>query len=122
VALRQAGAEIGCIVARAPFTQRRPATPAGASPAATVVVTRSFTKPVDLEAIQAIEDAGRHCLDTHRVTFLRTFFSNHRLRMVCLYRAPDAESVRLAQHQAGMPVERVWTCQPLVWQTQNAEN
>jgi len=28
--------------------------------------------------------------------------------MICLYHAPDAESVRLAQRQAGMPLERVW--------------
>jgi hypothetical protein len=27
--------------------------------------------------------------------------------MMCLYRAPDAESVRIAQREAGMPVERV---------------
>jgi hypothetical protein len=30
--------------------------------------------------------------------------------MLCLYQAPDAESVRLAQHQANMPVDRVWAC------------
>ena len=28
---------------------------------------------------------------------------------MCLYRAPDAESVRIAQREAGMPVERVWS-------------
>ena len=75
---------------------------------ANVVVERSWEEPVALEDIQAIEDAGIHCLENHRVTFVRTFFSTDRKRMMCLYQAPDAESVRVAQHQAGMPLERVW--------------
>jgi hypothetical protein len=29
--------------------------------------------------------------------------------MICLYHAPDAESVRIAQRAANMPVERIWT-------------
>ena len=61
-------------------------------------------------AAQAIEDAGAWCLETHRVKFARTFFSLDRTRMICLYQAPDAEAVRMAQRQAGMPMERVWAC------------
>ena len=78
---------------------------------ANVVVERRFDEPTAVEALQAIEDAGAWCLDLHKVTFLRTFCSGDSKRMICLYRAPDAESVRLAQTQAGMPVERVWACQ-----------
>ncbi len=78
---------------------------------ASVVVTRSFPEAVTLESVQAIEDAGAWCLEAHRVTFLRTYFSSDRKRMACLYQAPDAESVRLAQQQAGMPVDRIWACQ-----------
>jgi hypothetical protein len=76
--------------------------------AANVVVTRAFDQPMALEAIQSIEDAGAWCLETRNVKFVRTFFSADRMRMVCTYRAPDAESVRLAQRQAGMPFDRVW--------------
>ena len=76
---------------------------------ANVIVTRGFPEPVTLEDIQAIEDAGIGCLQTHRVRFERTFFSADRKRMVCLYSAPDAESVRMAQREAGMPLESVWT-------------
>ena len=76
-----------------------------------VVVTRSFDEAVTLDEIQAIEDAGAWCLELHNVTFLRTYFSLDRKRMICLYVAPDAESVRLAQRQAQMPVESVWSCQ-----------
>jgi hypothetical protein len=75
---------------------------------ANVVVERSFDEPVTVEEIQAIEDAGAWCLETHRVKFARTFFSSDRKRMICLYGAADAESVRLAQRQAKMPLDRVW--------------
>ena len=80
---------------------------------ANVLVTRRWEAPVTLEAIQAIEDAGAHCLETHRVRFARTFFAADHTRMLCLYQAPDAESVRLAQRQAGMPVEAVWGFRPV---------
>ena len=77
---------------------------------ANVVVARRFDAPVTVEELQAREDASAWCLEQHQVTFLRTFFSADRKRMICLYQAPDAESVRLAQRQAGMPVETVWPC------------
>lgn len=73
-----------------------------------VVVERSFPTAVEFESIQAIEERGAWCLDAHRVRFLRTYFGTDRRRMICLYAAPDAESVRMAQTQAGMPLDRVW--------------
>lgn len=75
---------------------------------ANVLVERRFDAPVTLEEIQAREDKNQWCLDTHNVKFVRTFFANDRKRMICLYTGPDAEAVRSAQHQAGMPVDRVW--------------
>ena len=80
---------------------------------ANVLVERSFRLPVTVEQIQALEDAGAGCLQNHRVVFVRTFFSLDCRRMLCLYRAPDAESVRLAQRQADMPVDRVWSFQSI---------
>jgi Nickel responsive protein SCO4226-like len=47
------------------------------------------------------------------VRFLRTYFSADRRRMLCVYDAPDAESVRAAQQTIAMPVERVWPAQVL---------
>jgi hypothetical protein len=78
---------------------------------ANVLVERCFGEPVTLESVQAIEDAADWCLQQHKVTFLRTYFSTDQKRMICLYRAPDAEAVRQAQRQANMPVERIWACQ-----------
>jgi hypothetical protein len=33
------------------------------------------------------------------------------MRMLCLYEAPDAESVRLANREASLPFDRVWASQ-----------
>ncbi|TFH87301.1 DUF4242 domain-containing protein [Billgrantia azerbaijanica] len=81
---------------------------------ANVLVERAFDAPVSLAAIQALEDAGAACLSNHRVRFVRTLFARNARRMICLYHAPDAESVRLAQRQAGMPVARVWAFHAVV--------
>ena len=76
---------------------------------ANVVVERSWEAPVTLDEIQALEDTGAWCLEAHNVEFVRTFFSRDHKRMICLYRAPDAEAVRLAQRQANMQVDAVWS-------------
>ncbi len=111
IALRQAGADVRVLwegtVHEAPTRQ------AGAPDGANVLVERSFAAPVTVAQIQALEDAGAGCLRSHRVRFVRTYFSRDGRRMLCLYHAPDTESVRLAQRQAGMPLERVWRFRPV---------
>src|SRR5262245_36309890 len=74
---------------------------------ANVAVERSFTEPGVVADLQAQEDAHASCLGAHQVRFVRTFAARDRKRMICLYAAPDAESVRLAQRTAGMPVTTV---------------
>jgi Nickel responsive protein SCO4226-like len=106
LALRQAGEHTA--IPWSGTVHDSPATDAPPAHAANVVVERSFETPVTLEAIQAIEDAGAACLSARDVTFVRTLFSRDRKRMVCLYCAPDAESVREAQRLAGLPLDAVW--------------
>lgn len=79
-----------------------------------VLVARRFAEPVAFEDLQAQESSHQGCLDTYRVRFVASFFSRDHKRMICLYRAPDAESVRRAQYEAGMPVERVWSCRHIL--------
>ena len=74
-----------------------------------VIVERSFETPADIDALQAREDAGRWCLDLHRVRFRHSYLALDRKRMLCLYHAPDAESVRIAQRQIDMPVDDIWS-------------
>ena len=106
IALRQAGSPAGRVWAAS--IHDAPGATAADLGRANVLVTRRFAEPVEFAAIQALEEAGAGCLETHRVRFVRTYFSTDRKRMVCVYHAPDAESVRLAQREARMPVERVW--------------
>jgi hypothetical protein len=71
-----------------------------------VLVERSFPEPV---AVEDIRGRGASCLEVHRVRFLSSYFSRDRRRMMCLFEAPDADSVRLAQEKAGVPFEAAWT-------------
>jgi len=100
-ALRRSGADLRQFWVGTVHEAREPAIP-------NVLVERSFDQPVLLEQIESIEDAGAWCLQAHHVKSARTFFSADRKRMLCLYEAPDAESVRHAQREAAMPVEAVW--------------
>lgn len=96
-------------------TFQRPSDPAAPDPGdaamTDVIVERSFETSADMDALQAKEDAGLWCLDLHRVRFLHTYVSLDRKRMLCIYRAPDAESVRISQRQIDMPLDRVWSAQ-----------
>jgi hypothetical protein len=106
IALRTIGADVGCLW---PGTLHdRPGLTEAERASANVLVRRRFEAPVALEEIQAREDAGAWCLEARHVKFVRTFFANDGRRMICLYRAPDVESMRQAQRQANMPVEDVW--------------
>jgi len=75
---------------------------------ALTVVERRFVQPLAFDDIQAQEDRAAACLALHRVKFLRSYFSVDRTNMVCLYAAPDAEAVRSANRQTGLPFESVW--------------
>lgn len=77
---------------------------------ASVIVERNFDEPASMDELQAREEAGANCLEIRRVSFIRSLFSADMKKMICLYRAPDAESVRASQEQVGMPFDRVWAC------------
>jgi len=81
---------------------------------ANVLVERSFAQPVPFESIAALAKANASCLELHGAEFMRSYFARDGKRMLCLYRAPDAESVRSAQRAAQMPFDRVWAFDP-VW-------
>ena len=105
-ALRDPDVDLSRLWSGTVYEGPKPATP-------NVVVERSFATPVRFEDIAAIAGAKAWCLETHKVTHVRTFFSLDRQRMLCFYQAPDAEAVRLAQREAAMPVDAVWACSPI---------
>ena len=106
IALNQAGSPRGKVWAGT--VHDRPSITDDQLARANVLVSRRFEKAVAFEEVQAAEQAGASCLVTHRVQRVRTYLSADRRRMISLYQAPDAESVRLALQAASIPVERVW--------------
>jgi len=107
IALRQLGADTSLLWRAS--VHDAPGSGAADLASASVIVERYFAEAVELQAIQDIEDAGSWCLETRNVRFARTYFSADRRRMLCLYAAPDAESVRQAQREAGVPFAEAWT-------------
>jgi hypothetical protein len=77
-----------------------------------VLVERTFQQPIDLKQLGEAAERGRWCMDLHGVRPLHSYVSADRLRMICVFEAPDAESVRKASTTAGLPFDRVWTAQP----------
>ncbi|HVJ92435.1 MAG TPA: nickel-binding protein [Labilithrix sp.] len=75
----------------------------------TVLVERAFAEPVPPAMFEALLASGEGCLRTNQVNFLFTNLSFDRMRMICVYQAPDAEAVRRANRQLGVPVSSVWT-------------
>ncbi len=77
--------------------------------ASLVLVERTFGEPVHFADVQSQEERGAWCLDLHGVRFVHTLFSSDRQRMICIYEAPDAEAVRLANQKTRVPFDTVWT-------------
>lgn len=76
---------------------------------ALVIVERSFSEPVSFEFVEQMEQRAGWCLEMHGVVPLHSYLSADGCRMICMYEAPDAESVRLSQEKAKLPFDRVWT-------------
>lgn len=83
---------------------------------ARVMVERRFDEGVSFDELQAQEDAFAWCAEQHEVTFIRTYFSKDKKRMICEYDAPDAEAVRRLQRTASMPFDRIWTAVVFDWE------
>jgi hypothetical protein len=75
-----------------------------------VVAELSLDTAATLADLAAIEHSCVWCFKAHRVQLVRLFLALNRKRAILVFRAPDAESVRLACHHARMPIERVWPC------------
>ncbi|MBP2314558.1 nickel-binding protein [Azospirillum soli] len=74
-----------------------------------VLVERSFQEPVRLDDVQSVEDRGAWCLSLNRVEFLVSWLALDRRRMICLYEAPDAESVSRTNTRLNLPFDRIWS-------------
>ena len=74
-----------------------------------VVVDRTFPAELSGDAIEEMAKAPS-CLDLYRVEVIRSYLSPDKRRMICICRAPDAESVRIALRNDGSPPVTAWSC------------
>ena len=76
---------------------------------ARVMVEQVFTEPFTDERYAAFAKELDPCMDVRGGMWRRSSLSKDKMRMVCEFEAPDAESVREAFRASGVPFERVWT-------------
>jgi Protein of unknown function (DUF4242) len=74
-----------------------------------VVVERVLAQPVTSEFVSSALSISRGCMELHRARHLESFLERGGLKMVCVFRAPDAEAVRTANTQLGAPDGDTWT-------------
>jgi len=75
---------------------------------ARVMVEQVFTEPFTDERYAKFAKKVDPCLELRNGTWRRSSLSKDKLRLVCEFEAPDAESVREAFRNAGVAFERVW--------------
>ena len=73
-----------------------------------VVIERALPQPVDEAAIRDAAARGAWCFEQHACRLVWSYLSSDGRRCLCVFAAPDAESVRHTQKQMGMPFETAW--------------
>ena len=80
-----------------------------AEPASEVVAELDLRSPRTPDASAAMRTA-LGCMRLHRVDVERVLIARDGRRAIVIFRAPDAEAVRLACRNARIAVARIWTC------------
>ena len=78
-----------------------------------VFYLRPISPPATGEQVLAMAASAGGCFELHRVDWLHSFLARPGDRMLCWYRAPDAESARLALRDLGSDMSAVWSGQAL---------
>ena len=73
-----------------------------------VFYLRPIAPPIMPAKVREMAQHTGGCFNIHRVDWVRSFLSSDGGRMLCWYRAPDAESVRMAMRQLGADLSNVW--------------
>ncbi len=77
---------------------------------AIVIIERVFQEPVTGAQLLDVDQRNRWCLQTHRVGPKGHVLSRDGRRVVCVFEAPDAESLRIVSRKIGVPPpDRIWS-------------
>lgn len=100
IAMRQSGAPPGIAWACEVQGDGDPST-------VTALVVHTFAEPATFGARELRQALDAGALSAHGVRLLRSYLPGDGHRLIALYEAPDAEAIRAAQREAGLPPERV---------------
>jgi hypothetical protein len=87
--------------------------PASTDGYTTVIVERQIPHDISEADWQRRAESGAWCMAIYRVALLESVVAPSHGRAVCVFIAPDAEAVRVANSQGGLQVSRAWPCD--VW-------
>jgi hypothetical protein len=73
-----------------------------------VFYLRPMVPPIGPDDVGEMARAAGGCFNLHRVDWVQSNLAADGGRMLCWYRAPDAESVRIALRQLGSDMSAVW--------------
>jgi hypothetical protein len=76
-----------------------------------IIVERSFERPPSDADMAEVAKREQQCKEIRSIAWKRSVLSKDRRRMICEYEAPDAETVRRVQLEAGAPFDRVWSAE-----------
>ena len=76
-----------------------------------IVLEQTFAEPVTADDLNDAAKRIDSCLQAHGASWVRSYLSRDRLRMICEFEADDAEKVRMSYRSAGVEFERVWTAE-----------
>ena len=74
-----------------------------------LIVESDYDPPITDEELIALYERMTPCLDVRGIHKLRSWVANDRRRIVCEYRAADAESVREAYRSGAAAYSRIWS-------------
>jgi hypothetical protein len=74
-----------------------------------LVVEQTFETPLTDEEHDRTGKRLDPCLEAHGATWVRSYLSTDRRRMMCEFEAVDSEAVRASYRSAGLAFDRVWS-------------
>lgn len=102
MALRCVGVDIDIVWSGTIYDMPKPAT-------GNVVVERKLNRSVLTDKDKAIDAISTEWFDQYGFKLVRAIISLDGTRMICLYDAPDAESISLAQNQSESLTTSIWS-------------
>jgi hypothetical protein len=76
----------------------------------TILLKREFDEPMSEQDIRTMAMDPANCMDIYQVKWLGTHLSNDGTRLLCLFHAPDAESVRGMLNATRSTYKQLATC------------